>query len=240
MPITISNLTVSRNGPTGTIVGVLTARDVGSIIPCNFILSKKSSGYFAISSNNLITVWSGSIAPGYYPVRVRAVGINARFSTSATFIINVIDPSSLPTPTGITFVTTTTSLPDNSPAGTTVATFSISMSDGSSFAGTLAASPSSSVAISGGTRLVLARALTSADDGSQQWGVSATQNGVTVSSSIAVQVIRLSPPPPPPPPPPHHLRHHLRRRHRRRRRHHLRHHRHHLRRHRHRRQRSRS
>jgi hypothetical protein len=76
MTITISNLTVAQSVPAGTIVGVLTASDVGSIIPCNFILSKKASGYFAVSSNNLVTVWNGSIAPGYYPMRVRAVGIN--------------------------------------------------------------------------------------------------------------------------------------------------------------------
>ena len=177
MTITISNLTVPPSAPTGTIIGVLTATDAGSIIPCNFILSKQSSGYFAISSNNLITVWSGSIALGYYPVRVRAVGINQRFSGAATVIINVIASPLLPTPTGVSFVTTTTSLPDNSPAGTTIATFSVSVSDGSSFAGTLGASPTGTVAISGSTRLVLARALTSADDGSQKWTVIATQNG---------------------------------------------------------------
>ena len=101
MTITISNLTVPLSAPTGTIIGVLTATDAGSIIPCNFILSKQSSGYFAISSNNLITVWSGSTAPGYYPVRVRAVGINQRFSGAATVIINVIASPLLPTPTGV-------------------------------------------------------------------------------------------------------------------------------------------
>jgi hypothetical protein len=201
MTITISNLMVARNAPAGTVVGTLTARDVGSIIPCNFVLSQQSAGYFAVSSNNLVTVWNGSVAPGYYHVLVRAVGINTRFSEKATFNIYVISTPSLPTPTGITFVTTTASLPDNSPAGTAVATFSVSMSDGSAFAGTLGANPAGTVAISGSTRLVLARAVTSADDGSQQWGVSATQNGVTVSSSIAVQVIHLSPPPPPTPPP---------------------------------------
>jgi hypothetical protein len=99
MTITISNLTVTQSTPAGTIVGVLTAREVGSIIPCNFILSKKASGYFAISSNNLVTVWNGSIAPGYYPVRVRAVGINTQFSASATFVISVIASSSVATPT---------------------------------------------------------------------------------------------------------------------------------------------
>ena len=198
MTITISNLTVAASAPAGTAVGVLTARDPSGMIPCNFILSKSSSGYLAVFSNNLITVWSGSTAPGYYPVRVRAVGITTRFSGSATFIVNVIAPS-LPTPTGVTFVTKMTSLPDNSPAGTAIATFSVSMSDGSAFAGTLGASPASTVAISGSTHLVLARGLASADDGSQQWAVSATQNGVTVSSSITVQVTRATPPPPPSP-----------------------------------------
>jgi hypothetical protein len=99
MTITLSSLNIAANAPAGTIVGVLTARDVGSIIPCNFILSKKASGYFAISSNNLVTVWNGSIAPGYYPVRVRAVGINTQFSASATFVISVIASSSVATPT---------------------------------------------------------------------------------------------------------------------------------------------
>jgi len=101
-------------------------------------------------------------------------------------------------PTGITFTPSATSLPDNAAAGTTVAAVSVSMSDGSAFTGTLAASPSGTVAISG-NKLVLARGLTSADDGSQQWAVSATQNGVTVSSSITVQVTSATPPPPPPP-----------------------------------------
>jgi hypothetical protein len=200
MTISITNLTVAANAPAGTIVGVLSS-DVGTIIPCNFILSKKASGYFAISDNNLITVWNGSIAPGYYCVRVRAVGTTMRFSGKATFDINVIDSPSLPTPTGIIFVTTTTSLPDNAPAGTTVATLSVATSDGSPFTGTLGADPADVVAISGSAGLVLARALTSTDDGSHQWGITATQNGVTVSASVTVQVVRPSQPPPPAPPP---------------------------------------
>src|SRR5262249_9176410 len=79
------------------------------------------------------------------------------------------------------------SLPDNAAAGTVVAAVSVSMSNGSAFTGTLAASPAGTVTISG-NKLVLARALTSADDGSRHWTVAATQNGATVSSSIAVQV----------------------------------------------------
>src|SRR5215469_6204300 len=90
MTIWTNNLTVAANAPTGTTVGVLTATDVpGSVIPCNFTLTKEAGGFFAISANNLVTVWIGSIAPGYYPLRVRANGINTRFSSSATFIVTV-------------------------------------------------------------------------------------------------------------------------------------------------------
>jgi hypothetical protein len=47
-----------------------------------------------------------------------------------------------------------------------------------------------------------ARALTAADNGPNQWSVAATQNGVTVSGAIQVQVNTASPPPPAPPAPP--------------------------------------
>jgi hypothetical protein len=190
MTITISNLRVADNAPAGTIIGMLTATNApGTVIPCNFMLTKKSAGYFAISGANLITQWTGSIAPGYYSVRVRANGINSRFSGSATFTITVgAADGTPPTPTGIVFIPANASLPDNSVAGTTVATVSVSMSDGSAFSGTLVAAPPTIVAVAGGTRLVLARALTAADDGPHQWSVAGTQNGVTVSGSIPVQI----------------------------------------------------
>jgi hypothetical protein len=203
MMITIDNLTVAANAPTGTTVGVLTARDVpGSVIPCNFALTKQAGGFFAISGNNLVSVWVGSIVPGFYPLRVRANGINTRFSSSATFIVTVAaDQSNGPTPTGITFNPATASLSDDATASTTVAAISVSMSDASAFSGALSANPADTVAISGNTHLVLARALTTADDGTHQWGVAATQNGVTISGTLPVQVTVASPPPPPPSPP---------------------------------------
>ena len=132
MTITLSSLNIAANVPTGTTVGVLTAKDgLGSVVPCNFILIKRAGGYFSISGNNLITAWSGSILPGCYSVRVRANGIYTRFSSSADFTITVVAVvSPPPTPTGISFVSTVASLPDNSVAGTTVAVVSVSMSDG--------------------------------------------------------------------------------------------------------------
>jgi len=56
MTISISSLTVNNNAPASTVVGVLTARDEsGTIIPCNFTLTKNSAGFFAISGNSLVT-----------------------------------------------------------------------------------------------------------------------------------------------------------------------------------------
>src|SRR6266446_7662351 len=200
MTITISNLKVAANAPTGTTVGVLTTTDAtGKIIPCNFMLTKKAGGYFAISSDRLITAWSGWVAAGYYPVVVRANGINDRFGERASFTITVlsVDPPPPPTPNGITFIPTSASLPDNAVAGTTVAALSVSMSDGSAFSGRLAAIPADMVAVVGNARLVLARGLSPTDRGSHQCVVTATQSGGAVSGSIRVEVTAASPPPPP-------------------------------------------
>ena len=77
MTITINNLKVADNAPAGTVVGAVTAMDdKGTVIPCNFILTKQAAGYFGISTDNLVTAWEGSIKPGNYPVTVRANGIN--------------------------------------------------------------------------------------------------------------------------------------------------------------------
>ena len=100
------------------------------------------------------------------------------------------------TPTGVTFAPSTASLPDNAAAGTTVAVVSVSMSDGSTFAGVPCRQPVRN-GRDFGQEFILARALTSADDGSRQWTVAATQNGGTVSGSMRFKS-QLAPPPPPP------------------------------------------
>ncbi len=74
MTIQISNLILNNNAPKATIIGVLAAYDAsGTIIPCTFTVTKNSAGFFAISGNNLVTAFSGSISPGTYSVRVRAL-----------------------------------------------------------------------------------------------------------------------------------------------------------------------
>jgi hypothetical protein len=90
MAITISNLVIGNNVPAGTTIGVLTASDgSGTVIPCNFVLTKGSVGYFAIAGNNLVTSWSVPAIPGHYSVRIRAIGSSTLFSGSATFTVDV-------------------------------------------------------------------------------------------------------------------------------------------------------
>src|SRR6266436_10175947 len=114
MTITIKNLKVADNAPAGTVVGALTAMDdKGTVIPCNFMLTKQAAGYFGISTDNLVTAWAGSIQPGNYPVTVRANGITTRFSGQAKFTITVTAVEPLPVPTGIKFNPAKTSLRDD-------------------------------------------------------------------------------------------------------------------------------
>src|SRR5258705_9479439 len=90
MTVCISNLAENNNAPAGTVVGVLTARDAsGTVIPCNFTLTKNSAGFLAISGNSLVTAFSGSILAGNYSVRVHATGTSTRFSGNAVFNVRV-------------------------------------------------------------------------------------------------------------------------------------------------------
>ena len=90
MAITITNLIVSNTVPSGTTIGVLTTTDeAGTAIPCNYMLTKGSIGYFAIAGNNLVTAWSVPATPGHYSVRIRAISSNTVCSGSATFTVDV-------------------------------------------------------------------------------------------------------------------------------------------------------
>jgi hypothetical protein len=93
MTIKISNLTLNNNAPKATIIGGLAAYDAsGTLIPCTFILTKNSAGFFAVAGNNLVTAFSGSISPGIFSVRVRALAPATAFSASAVFNVSVVTP----------------------------------------------------------------------------------------------------------------------------------------------------
>jgi hypothetical protein len=99
MTIKINNMTVNDNAPRATIIGVLAAYDAsGTVIPCTFTVTKNSAGFFAISGNNLVTAFSGSISPGIYSVRVRALGPATGFIASAIFNVSVIASPAPPAP----------------------------------------------------------------------------------------------------------------------------------------------
>ncbi len=76
-------------------------------------------------------------------------------------------------PAAISFSPTSVSVPDDSTTGTILATVSVTMSDGSPFAGTITSS-NSLISVSG-MNLILSRDLTPADDGSPAVTISATQ-----------------------------------------------------------------
>lgn len=123
MAVSISNLSVNNNAPAGTTVGALTVKDAsGHIVNCNFSVTKNSAGYFTISSSNLVTAWSGLTVPGYYSVRVNAVGTNTRFSGQANLMIKVLPtiappppPPSIPT---LTFSSDGLTVSYSGPSGT--------------------------------------------------------------------------------------------------------------------------
>jgi hypothetical protein len=122
MAITINNLIVSNTVPAGTTIGVLTTTDAsGSVIPCNYMLTKGSIGYFAIAGNNLVTAWGVPATPGHYSVRIRAIGSSTIFSGSATFTVDVEMAASPPPPPPPTIQINSSTSPVTVSAGATIA-----------------------------------------------------------------------------------------------------------------------
>jgi hypothetical protein len=96
----------------------------------------------------------------------------------------VTDPRP-PHPTAISLAPVNTTIADNSPAGTRLATAAVTMSDGSKFTGTLTTSNTDFFAVSG-LDIVTARALSAADDGTQTTIITATQGGQSFSMSFSI------------------------------------------------------
>jgi hypothetical protein len=96
----------------------------------------------------------------------------------------VTDPRP-PHPTAISLSPVNTTIADNSPAGTRLATAAVTMSDGSKFTGTLTTSNTDFFAVSG-LDIVTARALSAADDGTQTTVITATQGGQSFSMSFSI------------------------------------------------------
>ena len=97
----------------------------------------------------------------------------------------VVSSQGVATPTAITLSPASPTIPDNSPAGTVIATAKVTMSDGSQFQGTLMSSDTNFFAIAG-LNIVTARAVTSADDGLHSTVITATQAGHAFSAEFSI------------------------------------------------------
>jgi len=91
----------------------------------------------------------------------------------------------LPTPTAITLSPASATMADNAPAGTLIATATVTMSDGSQFKGTLTTSDTNFFAISG-HNIITARGFTSADDGAHSTVITASQGGQSFSIYLSI------------------------------------------------------
>jgi hypothetical protein len=109
-------------------------------------------------------------------------------ATTATLIAKapfVVNSQGVATPTGITLSPASPTIPDNTRAGTVIATANVTMSDGSQFQGTLSSSDTNFFAISG-LNIVTARALTSGDDGTRSTVITASQGGQALSTEFSI------------------------------------------------------
>jgi hypothetical protein len=110
------------------------------------MLTKGSIGYFTIAGDNLVTAWTAPATPGDYSVRLRAIASNTTFEGSATFAVEVgtaAPPPPPPPPISpvITVTPNTPQLPDTTSRGAVVATYTVAMTDGSPFVGTIGFGP---------------------------------------------------------------------------------------------------
>jgi hypothetical protein len=188
MALNITKTTVASNVRAGTVVGVLTATQGATIIPCTFTLEGSPNNYFAISGNDLVTAQSGPLLQGEYPVKVAATPIPLSVFDNITITVTASPPPPpLPTPVSITVTPFSVSFPDNTLSGAQIASISITTSDGSPFSGTLAVTPADFLTVVKQS-VVLSRALTPHDEGARECDISATQNGKSISATLTVEV----------------------------------------------------
>ncbi len=89
-------------------------------------------------------------------------------------------------PTAITLSSASPTITYNAAAGTVLATASVTMSDGSQFAGTLTSRDTTGFFAISGLNIVTGRALTSADVGTHTTTITATQNGHAIAAEFSI------------------------------------------------------
>ena len=148
------------------------------------------NGDATVTENATGDAWTVSGSGSGYTVRNDRTGrylsivsnVLAMASTQTVWTIPAVPP---PSPTGITLSSRNPTIADNAPAGSLLATATVTMSDGSQFAGTLTTSDTNFFAISG-LNIVTARAFKSVDDGTHSTVITASQGGQLFSTEFSV------------------------------------------------------
>jgi len=148
------------------------------------------AGDGTVTENATGDTWTVSASGNGYTIRDKRTGhylsiVSNALAMSATQTVWTIAAVSPPSPTAITLTPASVTTADNAPAGTLLATATVTMSDGSQFAGTLTTSNTDFFAISG-LNIVTAKALTPADDGTHTTVITASQGSKSLSMSFSV------------------------------------------------------
>ena len=130
-------------------------------------------------------------------LRVTSFVLGLLVASTASLAFTITSPTVTPppvvaTPKSVTLTPATASLPDNTATGAVLASVGVTMSDNSTFGGTLAVPTNDMVGVSGG-KLTLTRALAAADDGVHNFVVTATQGGASANATFVFTVTATAP-----------------------------------------------
>lgn len=159
----MADVTLPDNLTAGTIIAGI---DVTMSDGSQFIgdLAAEPAAIVTITAGNLVLARNLSpadVGPDSWRVTAEQDG----YSVFADLEVEIV-----PIPLTVLFNPGSADLPDNAPAGAYIATVTVTMSDGSPYAGSLVAAPPAIVTMAGND-LVTFRALTPADVGPQQFSV---------------------------------------------------------------------
>jgi hypothetical protein len=136
------------------------------------------NGDGTVTENATGDAWTVNASGSGYTVRNKRTGqylsvvsnAVAMSSTQTVWTMTAVPP---PSPTAITLSSTNPMIADNAPAGSLLAIATVTMSDGSQFAGILTTSDTNFLAISG-LNIVTARKFSAADDGTHSTVITAS------------------------------------------------------------------
>ena len=155
-----------------------------------------SFGAFASDGINAAVLRNGVSAQGWFghllvidnDGKLYVLGVTRWWVWQAGQFVESAAPPSAPRPypTAITLTLAQSTISDNVPAGTIVATATVTTSDGTCVTGTLTSSDTTGLFATSGLNIVTARVLTPADDGTHTTTIVAHQGGQSLSAELSI------------------------------------------------------